>query len=107
MLPKLRYSFSGRKVRPFLNAGFSVAYLAGFKSERKRDIVTYDIVRHTETNAIQDTTPFEMGLEVGAGLKMGSRISIEYFYEMSDGMSGYMDLVSNFNRHYLLVTYLF
>jgi hypothetical protein len=106
LLPKLRYTFTNNRVRPFVNAGVSVAYLAGFTNEMKSEYTSYNHVVNSEMSAL-DKKNYEVGLQVGAGLKIDQKFTVEYVYEGSDGMSRNARLKSTFNRNYLLVTYLF
>lgn len=106
LLPKLRYTFTTNSIRPFINAGVSAAYLAGFTNEMKTEYTTYSHVVNSEMPAL-DKKNYEIGLQAGVGLKIDQKFTVEYIYEGSDGMSRNARLKSNFSRNYLLVTYLF
>ena len=107
LLTKMRYCFSTKQLKPFINIGISAAYLVDFQREMKREIYTYGSIRNYEASAIKSYKKTEIGIEFGAGLKIGDHLSTELVYEVSNGMSKYIDLVSNFQRMYIILNYFF
>ncbi len=107
LLTKVRYCFSSKLVKPFINIGVSYSYLAAFQNEMKREMHNYDYVAYEDKPAFEFYKNTEVGLVFGAGLRIGDHYSTEIIFESSDGMSKLSRVGSTFKRLYFLFSYTF
>lgn len=107
----LRYRYSFGKPSFFLNAGISNGIVVKEINDKRTEHI-YQIsddefeVKIKEERAIKESRKYEAGVIIGAGGNYKNFL-LEIRYEVSNGMSKYVDLKSPVNRTYIFLGYKF
>ena len=99
LLTMIRYQFPGSMIKPFLNAGMSNGL--AIKDENLVLVST-----GIPENFLHYFRHYEQGVIAGAGLNW-KKLSVTVRFELSNGMSDYSNVKSNFTTTYALVGYRF
>lgn len=100
----VRYTYSFRKTRFFMNAGISNSYSVSNTNYSRKESKFFTINSTEIGKAFNVTRTYEQGFNLGVGVKR-LKISAEFRYERGNGMSVYSALNSITNRYYFLLGY--
>ena len=92
--------------RPFINIGLSNSFAIKSTNNRKIDNFIYSTRTLVQGDAIERYRKWQQSLVFGTGLNY-KRISLEYRFDLGNGMSDYADLKSILISHFILFGYKF
>lgn len=102
----VRFSYPIGHFSIFVNAGISNGYGFNETNFLQKEIKFYAPVRIEESKALDETRKFERGYVLGGGTKY-KRFSVEYRYEIGNGMSKYSFLGAKTKKSFFLLGYKF
>lgn len=91
---------------PYLNVGISNGYAINETNYKLREYRAYSTLETSEGKALDQTRKYEQGLIFGLGGKY-KHFSIEFRFELANGMSDYEALNSSLRRFYSFLGYTF
>jgi hypothetical protein len=106
MINMVRYAYPVNHLSFFINAGISNGFGFNETNYRRQEITFYNSFRTEEGKALDDTRKMEYGYIFGAGAKF-KKYSLEYRYEVGNGMSDYVNLGAKVKRSFFLLGYTF
>ena len=104
LVTMLRYRFSLRALRAFINAGMINSLSVGVKNNKTVESRLFSTIRTEQVKAIDDFRKHEQGLAIGLGLTW-KRFTGELRYEVGNGMSEYTSLRSTTKTAGFLLAY--
>jgi hypothetical protein len=106
MINMVRYTYPVNHLSFFINAGISNGIGFNETNYLYQEITFYNSFRTEEGKALDDTRKMEYGYIFGAGAKF-KKYSLEYRYEVGNGMSDYVNLGAKVKRSFFLLGYTF
>jgi hypothetical protein len=101
-----RYNLFTGKTSIFLNAGMSNGIAVREKNKERNEYKSSAYTLVHDGKLVGSTRKYEQGLVLGIGAGFG-KFTVELRREVSNGMSGYVELSSKVRRNSLLLTYRF
>ena len=102
----VRYKYAINQWFIYLNVGISNGFALLEKNNLIKESKFYTMDRLENGKALEDSRRYEQGLILGLGTKF-KRLSLEYRYEIANGMSSYNGLSSPTRRNFFLLGYKF
>lgn len=101
-----RYKYPVGKFHIYVNAGPSYGFAFAMTNYLRKESTFYDTFLVTEDEALQDIRIFELGYDIGAGLKF-KKYSCEIRYVKGNGIEDYNNLRSATYSYFLYFGYRF
>jgi hypothetical protein len=98
----LRFRYPVRKLLFFVDGGFSNGIVVSETNRLRIESHIFSVYNTMDTEAFTNSKKWERGYLVGLGTEL-KKISIEFRYEKSDGMSTYALLSSPVKRYFLIL----
>jgi len=102
----VRFSYPINRISIFCNAGISNGYGFNESNYQYQEITFFSTFNTKEGKMLEQTRKYEFGFIFGIGAKY-QRYSLEYRYEISNGMSDYVFLQAHPKRSFFLLGYTF
>ena len=102
----IRYRFTTGENTLFFNAGISNGIAVKVINNDYQTIQYYSTITYETKEAIENYRTHEQSFLVGLGYQLG-KLSLEYKFEKSSGMTTYADLGSSVSRNYFTINYSF
>lgn len=106
LINMIRFKYPFRRSFIFINAGITNGFAFNETNYKTEEMKYYTIARSQEGVVLEDFRKNEQGFLAGIGTKK-NRYSIEFRYEIGNGMSEYSLLKSTTSRYYFLLGFRF
>lgn len=100
-----RYKFPINQSYIYLNAGISNGFAFSEINYLNKERVLFGVSTFNEGKAIEESKRYEIGYLVGLGAIFNNKYSLEFRFELGNGMSANQGLNSFVNRYFLLFAY--
>ena len=102
----LRFKYPVRKLFFFVDGGFSNGIVVSETNRLRIESHIFSVYNTMDTEAFINSKKWERGYIVGLGTEL-KKLSFEFRYEKTDGMSTYALLSSPVKRYYFILSYRF